>query len=280
MIRQSAAVTFRPELSNYEYHLDCDFDSHSALQQFRKSPLRYYHQRITKRIPPKKQSPEMRLGSVLHTAILEPAEFDRLLLVIPEEVLSKSGAKSGKSWESFEWEHRDKILLKQAEYDDIRWQVDSVNEHPTARKILDDCTSFEQSVFVDDGKHKRKCRFDAVAEVSAAYHDLKRTSCESEDEFWRNVQKFGFHRQAAHYSDLFEAAYGSRPLARWIIVLDEAPFETYVRRVPKAAIELGRIENAETLRAIAKARETGNWHREGAHDDRDLYLPEYFYRGA
>lgn len=276
MIRQSAAVTFRPELSNAEYHAELEHDSNSSLSLFRKSPPKYYHQRITKRIPLDKDTPAKQMGSAIHTAVLEPEKFDSVIVEIPADVLNADGHKKGNDWKVWSWNNRGRIQLTKAEIDEIRWMVDGVWGNPAARDLLKACTAFESTVMVD-GEDPRKCRFDAVAEIDSFYADLKSHCFEDELEFWRSVQQFGYHRQAALYSDIFHNAYGSKPKCKLILVSKECPDDVVVRTMPAAAVEVGHIENREAFAGLRKCRASGVWLREGAHEERELFLPEFFY---
>lgn len=265
------------QLTHVEYHSELEHDSSTALATFRQSSLKYYHQRITKRIPPMKETDSMRMGSALHTALLEPEAFERLYILIPTGVLSANGAKSGGTYNVWAWEHRGKIQLKASEYDEIRWQVESVQENPLAVEKLAECNAFEESVFVD-GTHHLKCRYDGVAQMDGHFLDLKRTSepCQT---WWRKIRDFDLHCQMAFYARIFRMAYGAEPVARWIIVQDKPPYECEVHRCPTELLKLGHERNIQTLKEIQHCRVTGNWYRPSASDDSPVHIPEFFYRG-
>ena len=69
------------------------------------------------------------------------------------------------------------------------------------------------------------------------------------------IFKYGYHFQAAHYCDVFEAKQFFI-----IAVRNFEPYETMVYEVPPALIEEAREINHDTLRQIRDCRELGTWH--------------------
>ena len=94
------------KLTSEEYHATSDVGN-SMLSTFRKSRREYHARFIAKTIESEASDP-MKLGTVAHSAILEPHIIERVCLEIPAEVLSKNGAKSGKVWKEFEAENADR----------------------------------------------------------------------------------------------------------------------------------------------------------------------------
>lgn len=271
-------VEHRDDLSNYDYQGDLEYDSNSSLRLFDASPLRYYHSRITKRIRRKPETPQMRMGSAVHSATLEPELFEEIYAVIPREVLSASGSKAGKKFEAWEAEFAGKVHVKQDEMDAIRWSVESVWSNPWAKSLLERATTREHSLFwTNKYGHKLKCRMDAAAPMEGLLCDLKRTA-HAEADFWRSVRDFGYDAQAALYSRGFYHAYGASPLYHLIIVESEAPYECYVRTMPIDYIEQGMARNRATLNHLYQCKAGAlPWGREGTDAIRDLVLPTFFY---
>lgn len=276
--KSDVAVAEHRPMSHADYHAEREHDSSSSLRLFEESPARYYHTRITGRIPPKKETDEMRLGTATHIAILEPERIHELLEIIPREVLSKSGAKSGGKWDEYRAEFAHKVLVKQEEFDGIRWQVESVWSNKQCRRILERTNLKEHSIFWTD-KHgwAKKCRMDAASELDGLLVDVKRTG-RTERDFWRCVQGFKYHAQASLYCEGFRQLFGIRPNFHFLIVQDEPPYEARVRTLPIDALKLGHAENNETLTRLYKCRNEGApWESEGYSEVRDVELPPFFY---
>ncbi len=71
-------------------YFDAPSLSNSGMSDLAVSPLRYWHLHINPERPADEPSPEMQVGSALHCAVLEPAEFDKRYaceLIPPEGAL-------------------------------------------------------------------------------------------------------------------------------------------------------------------------------------------------
>lgn len=263
-------------LSHAEYHLEMEHDSNTSLRLFEESPARYYHTRITKRIPPKVETDAMRLGTATHIAILEPERIGELLAVIPDDVLSKSGSRVGKAWDEWTAENAHLCQVKASEFTALQWVSESVLGNRTVRQHLERCALKEYSIFwaSDDG-WQTKCKLDGGNPLDLELLDVKRTS-RPESEFWRNIQGMRYHCQGALYSDGFRAHFGSEPQYYFLIIDNEPPYECRIRRLPPEALAIGRAENRDTLeRLYACKRGEAAWITEGFDEVRDVYLPPF-----
>lgn len=266
------------DLTNEQYHADLTHDSNSSLRLFRKSPNRYRHERITKRITRPATTPEQMRGNASHTALLEPHRLDELVKLIPSEVLSASGAKSGNAWKEWAAANAGLVHLTAEQYDQLHWQVEAVWANPRAKELLEAVTVREYSIFWTTAEgHQVKVRLDAADEIGGVLTDVKRTG-RSEDVFHYCVRDFGYGNQAALYSDGFVAMYGHTPVYQLLIIDDEPPFDCRVRTFPQAAIDLGREQNLQTLKDLyACTRGERSWIRPEDHEVRELYLPPWHY---
>lgn len=264
-------------LTAEEYHDEREHDSNTTLSWFAQSPALYYETRITGRIQPT-TTDRMRLGNATHAAILQPDKLSQLVKVIPQEVLAKNGARSGNAWKEWLAANGDAVLVKQHEYDLLRWQVDNVWQHPIASRHLRNITDCELSCFFQWNGTKLKARFDAVDSLGGAFCDLKCTAANI-GEFWRHVKKFGYHRQAALYSTAYHMLYGVMPIARWIVVQDAPPFEVWVRTVPRELIDAGALELFRIFDLLADCRSGKRpWVSEDSLVECDLDVPSFFYQ--
>lgn len=266
------------DLSIEDYHRDLTHDSNSSLRLFRKRPTRYYHQRISKRIKPKETSDEQLRGSACHTGLLEPHKLESTIKVIPAEVLTSSGARSGNAWKAWKEENAAFIPFTAEQYDLLMWQIEAVWQNPRAKEVLEAATTRERSIFwtSPDG-HALKCRLDAADELTATITDVKRTGRDDED-FHYSVKDFGYGNQAALYCDGYRQMYGIEPTFQLLIVDDEPPFDCRIRTFPAAAIELGREQNLQTLKDLyACKRGERSWIRPEDHEVRELFLPPWHY---
>lgn len=267
-------------LSLAEYHAEREHDSNSSLTLFYRSPALYYETRITGRIKPK-QTDQMRLGAALHTAILEPERFDEFFRPIPNHVLAKNRSRVGKAWIDWALDCSEKfgpdvILLKTKEHEQLKWQVDKILHHPIASQLLRHTTDCELTYFFEWEGHPLKVRFDGLDSIGGSFFDLKRTRSTIQD-FWREVRRFGYHRQAALYSVAYELLYDVKPIERWIICHDEPPYDVYVRIVPQSLIDLGLLELRQILSQLTECRAgLRPWAPTESLVEEELELPSWF----
>lgn len=77
----------RQQMSAAEYFATPGL-SNSAMKDLEISPLRYWYRHLNPDRPPDEETPEMRIGSALHCAVLEPKELDKRYAceISPEDV--------------------------------------------------------------------------------------------------------------------------------------------------------------------------------------------------
>jgi hypothetical protein len=85
-------------------------------------------------------TPAMRLGQMIHRAILEP---DALDVSVKPEGLNLS-TKEGKEWKAAQT----KTIITQDEYVTIKGMRDSVHAHPAVKRVLDNART-EVSLFAN-----------------------------------------------------------------------------------------------------------------------------------
>ena len=204
-----------------------------------------------KRIKP--STPALKLGSMLHKAVLEPNEFNSFYQVI-ENKRTKEGKEKilqleEKGIEAISFE--EKVLCN-----DI---CDAVANHPIASELFSKGTA-EQSFFWD---HKEtnlplKCRADWINGDTII--DLKTTFDASPKGFQRSVANYRYYVQASHYLDVVEGATGTRPQAFLFVAVEKSrPFGAAVYMADSQMIEIGKQHAREDLDNIAKWMAEGNY---------------------
>ncbi len=224
------------ELSIDDYHKDPALGS-SSLREFAKNKTLYAMRHISRTLPPR-GSPQMDLGNIIDSAILEPEKLASMVAVIPREVLNKDGHRKGSSWTEWAAAHGDKCLLTPYEYSDVRKIIDSTYQCYPAAQLLRDCTE-QLSVFWDyelpDGTCiPAKCRYDGYCD--GGFFDLKTTSKGIEN-FTYAVKDYDYLTQAAWYAHGFTELQPELPEIHWIVVETTPPFECAVFTVPDGFTE-------------------------------------------
>lgn len=192
-----------------------DYLSVSALKAFMRSP-NHYIQYVNRE---QKTTKALAFGSAVHTAVLEPDEWDKRYAVAPK---ADRRTKAGKeSWAAFEAANQGKEVIPIDDYERIICIRDSVSRHSNAAHLLRTAQDFEQRM---EGNHFGY-KYVGIADVvgNGYVADLKTTQDASPSGFQRSASNFGYHLQAALYRELFGVSN-----FYWIAVETQAPWNVVV----------------------------------------------------
>jgi exodeoxyribonuclease VIII len=240
-------------LSNAQYHALSSV-SKSGLDLIRKAPAIFKHRRENPTLP----TPAMRMGTLVHTAILEPDSMSDLI-VAPKIDRRTSAGKA--EWEAFQIKSEGKELVTVDELEQLESIRRAVWAHPAAGKALAMIREVETSIFWTDGGSgvDCRCRPDAVLS-NGLIVDVKTTKDARPDEFAKAIANYRYHVQAAFYGDGYEAAFGERPKGfAFIAVETEPPHLVALYVASEAMILRGRADYQTDLSTYARCVETGEW---------------------
>jgi len=229
----------------------------SDLKMLAQSPAHY---RWNKEHPTP-PTPAMVLGTLTHTAILEPKRMgggQPLFHVKPAGM--KFSTKESRAWRD---DHQDLPIITNDELDAMSGMARSVWDHPFASAMLERGES-EQSVFVNHPGTGllRKCRIDRTTtddEGATVLMDLKTTDDASVIGFRRTATKLRYHLQAAYYVDAWKDLMGEEPGFGFIAVERDPPYAVCVHRVSPRALEAGRRRYEPLLETFKTCKEADNW---------------------
>lgn len=201
-------------------------------------------------------TPAMRLGQIVHRAILEPDSAD--YVVKPAGM--NFATKEGKEWRAAQTAP----IITAEEAKMVVGIADAVNTHPAAKLLLAASRgNTEKCLFAEDDRGAlRKGRVDALPQDSNIIVDLKTTSCaDAMGGMETSMAKFRYHVQAAYYLDLcnmIEAA-GQREKFVLICCEKEPPFAVAVYAIDDMAVEAGRLEYQRDLALVRHCEAEDNW---------------------
>lgn len=239
-----------------EYYADPAIGG-TALRDALRSPLHFWARHLD---PARelKETPAMRLGTLAHLAILEPERWESETIIAPAvDRRTKAGKET---WAEFIEKSAGKEIVSAEDAATVESIVDAVGSHRGAGALLKGAAT-EVSLDWRDGSTGALCkgRMDAVARHDVIV-DIKTCQDASPKAFERSIANFGYHIQAAHYIDGYEAATGVRPRAYvWIAVESSAPHGVAVYAADAAMLEIGAEKRAMALEIIAKCAESGEW---------------------
>lgn len=230
--------------SNEEYHSNKRYVSSSVLKAIHKRSV--YHVLNAKPY----SSASLSLGTLIHTAILEPENFDRDYFVIPK---IDRRTKAGKE--------------KYAEYVDKAGDREVVDEETIAVKdaIMENFNANEQAVYYNQGVKEQsvyseingvlvKVRPDCYNAELGFISDPKTCQDNSPKGFMRDVYKYGYHLQAAFYSDVL----GVDPKDFVFTAIEtNNPYSVQCYTLSEEHIDRGREAYTEALNKWKRYLDTG-----------------------
>ncbi len=242
-----------------EYHADLSAVSHSGLDLVLEDPALYHWQRILKM--PRDEKPHFEEGQRIEDALLGgDGPLGSNVVEIPREVLSASGSKAGHKWEAFEREHAGRILVKR--FDPLWRMVHNVKRHDAARELLTADGERQATIVWHNDRFgvDVKCRFDFLHLGAEVAVDLKSTRTSGSPlDCRREVEKWGYFRQAALYIDGAEELHGVRPHFVFIFVSKVPPYRVETFELDEEFLKIGREQNDEALATYADCLRSGEW---------------------
>ena len=209
-----------------------------------------HHWRYGKR----KEKAAFDLGTAVHALVLEP----HLDLVVrgPDD-------RRGNDWKEkkLEADFDGKLLLTSGDYDNAFDIAEAVNNHPWVRYCGISRATIEGSYFATDEKTgvDIKCRPDAYWPEDGLIMDLKTCRDASPAGFARDVARFGYDLQAAHYLRTLDQAGQPAREFLFVCVEKEAPYAVCVHRLSPDYIKSAQAIVTATLLEIKEALATLNF---------------------
>lgn len=233
---------------NEKYHLNKDAIGSTTLK---KVALRSAFHAISKE-DEEKESPALILGSAIHTAILEPEQFDYQYIASPS---FDRRTKEGKVLaEQFEIIAQGKMIITKDQLETVKGILKTISQHEIAQAMLSGGEA-EYSYYWQDEETglMLKCRPDYFNQN--ALIDLKSTRDASVSEFTRSCINLGYHIQAAFYLDVFNKANGTNIEDFFFVAVEtEAPYAVNIFKMGEAEVALGRAQYKAALKEYAEAK--------------------------
>lgn len=263
-------------LTNEQYHADKAALSQSGAKAGAKSPAHFLAAWTAAPEPP---TLPMRVGSLTHEGVFEPAKYAR---VIARPDFGDGRTKAAKDAKAA-WDNErsaDDVIVTATEKELIDGMVTSVRAHPLVAKLLGEGAAEQSGYWVDrETGILCRCRPDWIR-TDGVVLDLKTTDDASPESFARTIVKWGYDIQAAHYLDGIEAITKAQA-GPWIFVAVEKapPYACAVYVADEAMIAHGRAERARIMRTIQRGIITGQWPAYSV-DARTISLPTWALTSA
>lgn len=234
-------------ISNEDYHADPAISA-SHLKLIQQSPYHYWARFINPDRKPIEPSAAMKLGSLVHTAVLEPEELGKRY--------ARCGSRTTKAGKEVaaDLERRGIEAVTDSDWNLAIAMNNSVRSHPIAAELLSEGQAEQSFWWVDDEVDLRcKCRPDWLN--GSTIVDLKTCIDASPASFAKSVVNFGYHIQAAHY------LHGLPECDRFVFIAVEKspPFAVAVYELDANAMKLGDHFRECGMKMIAACQATKSW---------------------
>lgn len=255
---------------SFEDYLAIDAVNKSNLDWMKFSPMHYWTYCVSPNRPKDEPTSPMKLGTAIHTALLEPSKFKSRYLQIPADAPKKPTktqleAKKPSDdtviaiewWKKFREEAGDRELLDADDWDRCKKIHAAVRKNPSAQAIMETGES-EVVIVWEDPIEGILCK-GRIDWLSTVILDLKSTDSARPDDFAKKVVNYEWHVQAAWYADGLKYATGEDlPFVFGAIEKDE-PFASAFYVAQGNTIEIGRELYRRRLNRVAKCKATGDW---------------------
>ena len=247
-------------MENADYHRHWAV-SKSGLDQIAKSPLHYWARFLDPdRVWPE-PTPSMRLGTALHTHVLELSKWDDQIAVAPSDINRRT--KEGREqWAAFEAAAKRKTVITADDAEQVMAMGRAIMRHPAAAMLLGVPGKAETTHMWTDAATglECKCRPDWLTDDGSIVVDLKTTKDASPRGFKQSVANYRYHVQAAWYLHGLEQATGKRPdQFIFICVESTAPYAVAVYAADVEMIERGHDQAMRDLAKLAVCRAADHW---------------------
>ncbi len=268
------------DVTEEEYHADKRFVGSSSLKKILIwSPKTFHSDFILGR--GKLPTPAMRMGKLVHMAILEGDKFEERYVIMPVfEGYTKDGKKTTNAnaadvrekkanWlAELQMTKPDAVIVSAEEREDIIGMVKAIKENETASKFFAEGLPEVSGYYVDpETKLKLKFRPDFLSLDRKVMVDLKKSiNCKWESfqyDIWSDGTIFDpkwYDFQMAMYCEGFAAITGERlKLASWIAVQENHPYENATHPLTGATQALGLVKYRRALRLLRDCIDSNRW---------------------
>jgi hypothetical protein len=235
--------------------------SKSHLDLIARSPLHYWARYLDPdRVAPE-PSPQMRLGTALHTHVLELSRWDEEIAVAPSDI-NRRTKEGRKQWAAFEASSSGKTIITADDAAQVMAMGRAVLRHPAAAMLLGMPGKAETTHMWTDASTglECKCRPDWLTDDGSIVVDLKTTKDASPRGFKQSIANFSYQKQAAWYLHGLEQATGRRPdQFIFICVESTAPYACAVYAADAEMIERGHDQAMRDLAKLAVCKAADHW---------------------
>jgi len=222
----------------------------------------HYFARNVERKAQRKETPAMRFGTLVHSALLEPHDFMKRAAVQPDfgDCRSTKNRAEKNDWLT---ENAGRLIVTAEEYERLSAMIEAVWKQPNVKALVSGGHAEASGYFRHpNGIH---CRTRPDYLKPGMIVDLKTTSDASYAGFQKSVANYGYHVQAAMYLMGHKIMESETAEFVFLAVESEYPHALAAYRLDPEAIAKGTSQMELAIERIAECMKTRIWpgHPEG-----------------
>lgn len=229
--------------------------SRSGLWKIKESPekFKYYKENHVK------PTPSLIFGQAFHKMVLEPKDFFNEFEIMPE--LNRRTKEGKTAYAEFVSKNADKTIITEDIFTEICQLSQAIDNNEFCRKLL----SGKKEVpffWVDELTGEQcKCRADCLTQINDINYiiDLKTTANADTNEFMKKSIEYGYHLQAAMYTEGIKANIGSECQFVFIAIEKEPPYSINILQCSDIYMKYGFDEYRHLLGLYHECKEENNW---------------------
>lgn len=259
-----------------DYHEDTSHLTKTALTVFCDSPVEYYHQYITHKMPFKKQTATMIDGTVLHALFLEAKKLDDVVGVYPDDCINKAGGLIGANTKKHRSANPNLYWMKEQDRDRIKTTYERLKDTAIGDAI-GECSEFEQTMRAKVYGSLCKCRPDIAGDLGPYWvvYDLKFTP--TIRQFPQSSRAFRYWLQDAHYSAVIRELTGKPVVFKFIAAETAFPYRVSIHSYNPIKREMAAKFHKSKVLDLQACLASNVWKD---NIDEDLPLNEWDCGGA
>jgi len=207
-------------------------------------------------------------------AVAEGKKFSDIVQVPPPDVLASNGSRRGKAYEDWRDKAKAKGIIDVNAED--AWKLEQMLNHllenPAAKRLVDETTETQVSVFFEVNGHRCKVRPDGC--TPTLWWDLKSTSS-TWDRLYRSVFDFGYAEQQWLYTEAAKAIGYDDFRMPFVFVQTMPPFACHVFYLPQELVNEAGLRMLRVMEEVRLRRETGVYEPADAGEITELQIPKW-----
>lgn len=209
--------------------------SFSSIKEFAKSPRHYLDYISKQKTPP---TDAMKLGSMVHCMMLQPALFNDLFAVAPE--INKRTNAGKEEWNAFCTANEGKTVVANEDYEHARRLSDGAMLNPRISEMIKSCYDFECEWSADIEGLPFKGFYDGISTDYVL--EIKTIN----DAHPKNVMSDFFRRKYHMQAGLYHMSSLCKPVV-YIVIETTEPYLCYVAQSDEAYLNKGVSDTGKLI---------------------------------